>query len=175
MTLRGAAMRGAVAVVAVVAVIATMASAMSFAQPAAPAAPATTAAPAHEVHGHSDAFGDHGVAIAWAVLRGATEDATKVVLKIAIDHARYGSVAIDGVDPFGGPKQVRSPRTTLTSTTEVRIPRSQFADAPRTELRFFAPGEGVARLVVFYLGVPDTTPEFADASKLDAYLGPRIG
>jgi hypothetical protein len=27
---------------------------------------------------------------------------------------------------------------------------------------------------VFYLGVPDTTPEFADAAKLDAYLRERI-
>ena len=25
-------------------------------------------------------------------------------------------------------------------------------------------------MVVYYLGVPDTTPEFADDAKLDAYL-----
>jgi hypothetical protein len=29
-------------------------------------------------------------------------------------------------------------------------------------------------LTVFYLGVPDTTPEFADAAKLDAYLAERL-
>jgi hypothetical protein len=30
------------------------------------------------------------------------------------------------------------------------------------------------QLVVYYLGVPDTTPEFADAAKLDASLSERI-
>ena len=29
-------------------------------------------------------------------------------------------------------------------------------------------------LIVFYLGVPDTTPEFAGAAALDAYLSERI-
>ena len=36
-------------------------------------------------------------------------------------------------------------------------------------------GAMVPIMVVFYLGVPDTTPEFADAAKLDAYLADRIG
>ena len=48
---------------------------------------------------------------------------------------------------------------------DVRVPRAHFADFPRTELRLFAsatPAPADApELVVFYLGVPDTTPEFA--------------
>ena len=60
----------------------------------------------------------------------------------------------------------------------LRIPRAQFADYPRTEFRFFDSGGArasrCAELVVFYLGVPDTTPEFADAAKLDASLSERI-
>ena len=59
----------------------------------------------------------------------------------------------------------------------MRIPRAQFADTPRTEWAYYM-SEGDARegkpaLVVYYLGIPDTTPEFADAAKLDAYLGAR--
>jgi hypothetical protein len=30
------------------------------------------------------------------------------------------------------------------------------------------------KLIVFYAGVPDTTPEFADRRKLDTYLDERI-
>ena len=60
----------------------------------------------------------------------------------------------------------------------MRIPRAQFADYPRTELRLFASAaaaqSGPPALVIFYHGVPDTTPEFNDASKLDAHLAARI-
>ena len=58
------------------------------------------------------------------------------------------------------------------------MPRAHFAEFPRTELRFYAagaaPAPGPPRLVVFYLGVPDTTPEFANDASLDAYLADRI-
>jgi hypothetical protein len=60
----------------------------------------------------------------------------------------------------------------------LRMPRAHFAAFPRTELRFYAPTSSPAApaesLLVFYLGVPDTTPEFADEAKLDAYLRERI-
>ena len=60
----------------------------------------------------------------------------------------------------------------------MRIPRAQFADTPRTEWQLYA-SEAAARagkpgLVVYYVGIPDTTPEFADAEKLDAFLATRV-
>ena len=99
----------------------------------------TAAESPREVHGHSDGFIGPGVAIAWAVLRGPTEAATDVVLRIEVDHSRLDSVGIEGIDPFGGARRQRLPRTPLATPTEVRISRSQFADAPRTELRFYPP------------------------------------
>ncbi len=59
---------------------------------------------------------------------------------------------------------------------ELRVARTHFADFPRTELSFFdasAPAPP-ASLVVYYLGVPDTTPEFANEAALAAYLDDRI-
>ena len=54
-------------------------------------------------------------------------------------------------------------------------PRPQYADFPRTELRFYSSGAGAEpALVVFYLGVPDTTPEFATEANLNTYLVDRI-
>ena len=54
------------------------------------------------------------------------------------------------------------------------MPRAQFADHPSTEFHFFANAEDAAankpKLTVFYLGVPDTTPEFAEHAQVDAYL-----
>ena len=56
----------------------------------------------------------------------------------------------------------------------MRVPRAHFADFPRTEVRLFgaagAGATGAPKLVVFYLGVPDTTPEFASAAALESYL-----
>ncbi len=136
---------------------------------------AGAAGPVPELHGHSDGFIGPGVAIAWAILRGPTESETKVVLRIEVEHMKYESVAIDGIDPFGGARTQRLPRTPLATPTDVQIPRSQFADAPRTELRFYPPKANEPVLVVYYAGVPDTVPEFNDAKKMDAFLGPRIG
>ena len=39
-----------------------------------------------EVHGSADAFAAPGVALAWGVLRGATEADTRIVIRIATDR-----------------------------------------------------------------------------------------
>ena len=128
-----------------------------------------------EVHGHSDAFSAHGIAIAWSVLRGPSEQAAKVVLRIGVDGARYKMVAVDGVDPFTRQRQSITPRVKLNAVFEVRVPRSHYADFPRTELRFYADDkQAEPGVVVYYVGVPDTTPEFSDESKLESFLAERI-
>ena len=56
---------------------------------------------------------------------------------------------------------------------EIRIPRASFADYPRTEWQLTGSGTGLP-LTVFYLGIPDTTPEFPDEAKLESYLEARL-
>jgi len=132
---------------------------------------------AQEVHGTSDAFAGDGVAIAWGVLRGASEETTMIVMRIAGDSARYARVAADGIDPFTKERKAGPGPRAVADAAEFRIARKTFADFPRTELLFFdaksAPGAPAA-LVVYYLGVPDTTPEFATEAALDAYLADRL-
>jgi len=122
------------------------------------------------VHGASDAFAGDGVAIVWGVLRGASEDSTIVVLRLAADALRYGRVEVAGVDPFTRDTKIRVAARDLVPGMDVRLPRAGFADHPRTELRF----SGAESLVVFYLGIPDTTPEFASAAALEAHLASRM-
>ncbi len=54
------------------------------------------------------------------------------------------------------------------------ISRARFAQLPRTELRFFSSERDAAAgnpaLSVFYLGVPDTTPEFDSEARLTQHL-----
>lgn len=126
-----------------------------------------------EVHGSGDAYAASGVAMAWAILRGADEASTQVVLRIVADPATYASMTAVGKNPFNGEERTLQAPTSLKAAIDIRVARAQFAEFPRTELRFFA-ASATPALVVYYLGVPDTTPEFADRTKLEAYLEDRI-
>jgi len=131
-----------------------------------------------EVHGSHDAYAAPGVALAWGVLRGADEATTAVVVRIVADPGRYPWLAVTAIDPFRKQeRQVQRPAQ-QAGAFDLRIPRAQFADYPRTELRLFDSAAhaqaNAPQLVIYYLGVPDTTPEFVDAAKLDASLSERI-
>jgi hypothetical protein len=156
---------------AAVALAAAIASARAADPPAAGAA-------ASEVHGSLDAFAARGVALAFGVLRGKDEATTQVVVRVEADRARYGALSVDGVDPFTRASQPLLTPAPIDGVRIVRIPRARFADLPRTEWRFFAsarPAAGAApALLVFYQGVPDTTPEFDDAARLESDLAARI-
>jgi hypothetical protein len=129
------------------------------------------------VHGSADAFRAPGVAMAWAVERGKDEASTSVVVRVVADGASYGWLDVRGVDPFTQQAQLLLAGRAIGGRLDVRIARSRFADTPRTEWRFHASeasaAAGAPALIVWYVGVPDTTPEFADAAKLDAYLDAR--
>jgi hypothetical protein len=139
---------------------------------------ASAAETPREVHGMADAFAAAGVAVAWGVVRGASETATVVAIRVVSDTALYPWVAVAASDPFTHQQHALLRPMSSPGVIDVRSPRANFADFPRTELRFYDSAaearSGVPKLIVFYLGVPDTTPEFATEDKLDAYLTDRI-
>lgn len=131
-----------------------------------------------EVHGSADVFSAAGVTLAWGVLRGASEAATVVVMRIVADRDAFASAAVAGIDPFTQRQRPLLAVTAFNAGIDVRVPRAHFADFPRTEVRLFgaanADGTGAPKLVVYYLGVPDTTPEFPSETALESYLAQRI-
>lgn len=142
------------------------------------ASPAANTRPAAEMHGASDAIAAPGIALAWGVLRGKDETRTEIVVRLDADPGAYASVAVTGVDPFTRTSQPLAPVTRIPGTIELRLPRSRFAELPRTEWRLYksanpAVGEAPA-LLVYYQGIPDTTPEFNDEARLRADLAQRI-
>ena len=137
------------------------------------ATPAFAAEAVRELHGSADAFGAPGVAIAWAVLRGADEAGTVVTIRVTADPARYASIEATGVDPFTQQRTPIHAPTPTTSPVDLCVPRARFADFPRTEFRFHAAG-GAPDLVVYFAGVPDTTPEFVSRAELDSYIAARV-
>ena len=140
------------------------------------AAAAGAAAPAREVHGSSDAYAEPGLVLAWAIRRGADENSTRVVLRIVADPARYARVAVAGIDPFSKAERGVLAATPTAGLSDLAVARSHYADFPHTAVRLFAAGasDDAPSLVVFFHGVPDTTPEFAADAALDRYLAERI-
>ena len=142
------------------------------------AAPAAAADPQREIHGMADAYAGPGVALAWAILRGANEAGTVVVVRIVADPALYPMIAATGSNPFSQRSAPLLRATPTAGGVDLRVARAHFADFPRTELRLYASADAAqsdtSPLVVYYLGVPDTTPEFATEANLEAYLADRI-
>jgi len=131
------------------------------------------------LHGSEDGFSAPGVALAWAVARGTAEPSTFVVVRVVVDRAKYPWLSVIGSDPFTKAELVRVAPSMIDVPYDVRMPRSTFADHPNTEFRFYA-SEGNARagvpaVIVYYHGVPDTAPEFADGARLSQYLAERVG
>ena len=131
-----------------------------------------------EAHGMADVFAAPGIALAWGVLRGVNDSATMVVVRVVANPQQYPFGAVVGSDPFTKRERPLLAGTLIGGSIDLRVPRAHFADFPRTELRLFDSEAAMLSanpaLVVFYLGVPDTTPEFANATELDAYLTERI-
>ena len=127
-----------------------------------------------EVHGAHDAWAERGLALAWGVLRGSDETRTRVVLRIEADPDRHGRITASGRDPFGGGSVDLAVTRDADGSARIDLPRSHFADHPRTELRFHAPGQSQAQLLVYFQGVPDTTPESTSPAQLEDGLRARI-
>ena len=139
---------------------------------------AHAADPPREEHGSADAYAAPGVALAWGVLRGADEASTVAVVRIMTDLRVYPWASVVGIDPFTQRKEMLMPPKRIEGNVDLRAARASFADLPRTEFHLYASADdahsGMPRLVVYFLGVPDTTPEFTNTTALDASLAARI-
>ena len=97
-----------------------------------------------------------------------------MVTRVSTPAARYAFLHVEGVNPFTGRRTAIVEGVRLGARADVRSPRAGFADFPRREIHLYATeADWRARkptLTVYYLGVPDTTPEFTSEAALDAYL-----
>jgi hypothetical protein len=127
-----------------------------------------------EIHGEDSVFAAQGVAIVWAVLKAAAEDRSEVILRIVPRGSSYAYASVEAVDPFTRIRQTVLEGRPLDAGLEVRSLRAGFADYPRREIHLFrTPEAWRARspdVTVFYLGIPDTTPEFLSEDAVLRYL-----
>jgi len=126
-----------------------------------------------QVHGENSSFRGHGVVMAWAVLKAADEDRSEVVVRLETDPA-FRFLRWDGVDPFTGARQVVTPVRSLGERVELRSLRGGFAEFTRREFHFFRSAEELQGnrpvLTIYFMGIPDTAPEFLAEAALQSYL-----
>ncbi|MGH6815677.1 MAG: hypothetical protein ACREC6_08230, partial [Hyphomicrobiaceae bacterium] len=119
------------------------------------------------------------VKLAWAIEKGAAEDTTMVVIRAANTAGAYRHIRVEGLDPFTKERTTLVAGQAFPSQIDLKIPRARFAQFPSAEILLFrsdsAAANDLPELIVFYLGVPDTTPEFATAQGADAYLARMLG
>ncbi len=109
----------------------------------------------------------------WGVLRGVHEEDSQAVLRIVPAGGEYAAVSVEGVDPFTGARRDLFPRRPLGALLDVWTLRATFADLPRREIHFYTANDQQAQrpsFTVYFMGLPDTTPEFATEAALFAYL-----
>jgi hypothetical protein len=126
------------------------------------------------VHGADSVFADPDLGIVWGVLKDQAEERTMVVIRVSNPAGRYAHVTVDGVDPFTQRRVALVEGMPLGASADIRMPRGSFSDLPRREIHLYASGVDWRTrrpgLTVYYLGVPDTTPEFTTEAALEAYL-----
>jgi hypothetical protein len=136
--------------------------------------PAPSPGQGHEVHGENSVFAGEGVAVAWGILKAAVEDQSQVILRIVSLGEPFVALRIEAVDPFTQKRDVVLDGQTLGDRLDVRSLRGSFADFPRREIQLYrTAADWQARrpnAIIYYLGVPDTTPEFTSEAALSAYL-----
>ena len=105
---------------------------------------------------------------AWAVKRGASETETLVIVRVD-RGASHRFIRLDGVDPFTKDHKVFVAARPLDRETDLAIPRAQLRRSPEHRVSFLRERRRrrrqQAETTVFYLGVPDTTPEFAERAR----------
>ena len=138
---------------------------------------AAWAAPAwcetREVHGADSAFRSGPVGICWGMLRGAPGEDVQVVIRIRIMEEGplpYAELAVEAVHPLTRAAETVLPRRPLERTTDVSAARESFKNLTGRRIAFYGRSDPQPQLVVFYNGVPDTTPELLDRERLERYF-----
>ena len=135
-----------------------------------------------EHHGADSSFEKEGMVVLWAILKGKDEDSSWVYLKILNATGGKGNFSIfsvEAVDPFSNEKGwvVRGQR--LGKENLVKSNRSSFTDKTVRRILFFSTQrsfeEGEPDMIIFYRGVPDTTPELLSEKELETYFEQALG
>lgn len=126
-----------------------------------------------EVHGADSSFRTGAIGICWGMLRGAPGSDIQVMIRIRIlseEPSPYSDYAVQSVHPLTKAAEWVVPRRSLEKVNTAAAPRESFKDRAGRRICFYRPGASEPDLAVYYMGIPDTTPEMTDAAQLEQYF-----
>lgn len=143
--------------------------------------PSPARAQAPQLHGADTVLISPTITIIWGVLRDPKQDQVIVVARVMNTARRYDFVTLEAVDPFSGRRATVVAGVPLNEQADLRSPRGSYADYPRREFHFYRSAADLRAkrptLTVYYVSLPDTTPELRSEAALQAWfslaLNPR--
>jgi hypothetical protein len=132
-----------------------------------------------EHHGADSVFETKDMSILWAILKGPDEEHSWVYIRIIFSEAGLHSLQsfrVEAIDPFSRESEWVTPRETAKRENVIVTPRSSFQEKTARRILFYRGKDGGDRpgRIVFYQGIPDTTPEFGTAVQLEEYFNQAL-
>ena len=132
-----------------------------------------------EYHGADSVFKVKDVAVLWAILKGSDDEHSTVVIRIeslAAGKPAYRAFSVSAVHPFSGMEKWLIRNETFSEKNLVRSSRASFRDLPGRRILLFKTAEKNQKpdMIIYYMSIPDTAPEFLDPKQLDNYLDETV-
>ena len=128
-----------------------------------------------EFHGADSIFEKEGITILWAILKGPTEESSSVYIKIINSGKNpFRIFSVEAVDPFSKEKDWVVKGEKLEEENLVRGVRTSFRDKTGRRILFYRSTEAFEKedpdMAVYYLGVPDASPEILSEKEMEDYF-----
>lgn len=128
-----------------------------------------------EYHGADSVFEKDGIIILWAILKGQDEASSWVYIKIINAGGNpFQFYSVEAIDPFSKEKGWGVKGHKLEKDNIVKSARASFRDKTSRRILFYGNRDTLEKekpdMTVFYLGVPDTSPEMLSEREMDRYF-----
>lgn len=132
-----------------------------------------------EYHGADSVFKANGISIFWAILKGSEESDSWVYIKITNpedDLKQFHVFGLIATDPFSDSEEWIIKGEKLKKENIIKLNRESFKKMMGRTFFFYQNEKiedyqsEIPDMIVYYLSVPDTAPEFLTLEKLIAYF-----
>ncbi len=128
-----------------------------------------------EYHGADSVFEKEGIIILWAILKGQDEASSWVYTKIIKSEGNpFRFFSVEAIDPFSKEREWVVRGGPLEKENRVRSIRTAFKDKTSRRFLFYRNAGSLEKetpdMIVFYMGVPDTSPEVLSEKEMDNYF-----
>ena len=131
----------------------------------------------HEYRGADSVFQAGGIAIFWAILKGSDDESSLVYIKIIViddDVDSFAKFSVLAVDPFSKDEKWVVDGKEFHKESVLTFNRASFRDMMERRFFFYTTDENYQDtkpdMLVYYLSIPDTAPEFLEESELENYF-----